>query len=594
MSMSYYKRYKIPLLWLRRHTSSREFILLSSVLVGFTAGMAAVILKTIVHYIYLLLAYSGHLLDRPGWLVALPIIGILLTVLVVQTFFRGKVEGGTAGILFSISQKSSIIRRSKMYSYVITSGITIGFGGSAGLESPIVVTGSAIGSNYGRSYHLNYRERTLLLACGAAAGIAAVFNAPVAGVLFAIEVLLTDISISAFIPLIVSAVVGTLCSKLILEEDLLFFVGMIVPFKAANIPFYMLLGALTGLISVYYTRTVHRIEEAFEPLANKVYKRALVGGLCLGLLIMLFPPLFGQGYETVKLLQQDKAELLLKGSWLSFFGTNEWVVLCFTGALALVKVVASTLTIEAGGKGGNFGPSMFVGAYAGFFFAKLTNLLQVSHVPVSSFTMVGMAGILSGVMHAPLMGIFLIAEITGGYTLMIPLMVVSATSYAVVKYFEPYSLEAKKLAQKGQLLTSNKDNTVLQIMKIRPLIESEFQLVSPDASLRELVEVIAHSKRNIFPVVSAKGKLEGIILLEDIREIMFKTERYDTVKAKELMVRPPDVVQHDDSMAVVMKKFDETGAWNLPVLEGEVYLGFVSKSSIFTKYRKLLIKTTNI
>ncbi|MBF9253631.1 chloride channel protein [Pontibacter sp. 172403-2] len=592
--MSYYKRYKIPLLWLRRHTSSREFILLSSVLVGFTAGMAAVILKTIVHYIYLLLAYSGHLLDRPGWLVALPIIGILLTVLVVQTFFRGKVEGGTAGILFSISQKSSIIRRSKMYSYVITSGITIGFGGSAGLESPIVVTGSAIGSNYGRSYHLNYRERTLLLACGAAAGIAAVFNAPVAGVLFAIEVLLTDISISAFIPLIVSAVVGTLCSKLILEEDLLFFVGMIVPFKAANIPFYMLLGALTGLISVYYTRTVHRIEEAFEPLANKVYKRALVGGLCLGLLIMLFPPLFGQGYETVKLLQQDKAELLLKGSWLSFFGTNEWVVLCFTGALALVKVVASTLTIEAGGKGGNFGPSMFVGAYAGFFFAKLTNLLQVSHVPVSSFTMVGMAGILSGVMHAPLMGIFLIAEITGGYTLMIPLMVVSATSYAVVKYFEPYSLEAKKLAQKGQLLTSNKDNTVLQIMKIRPLIESEFQLVSPDASLRELVEVIAHSKRNIFPVVSAKGKLEGIILLEDIREIMFKTERYDTVKAKELMVRPPDVVQHDDSMAVVMKKFDETGAWNLPVLEGEVYLGFVSKSSIFTKYRKLLIKTTNI
>ncbi|WP_242918797.1 chloride channel protein [Pontibacter liquoris] len=569
-------------------------MLISSALVGLTAGLAAVILKTIVYYIYVALTYSGGLLEKPIWLIVLPVIGILITVVVVQVFFKGKVEGGTAGILYSISQKSSIIRQSKMYSYVITSGITIGFGGSAGLESPIVVTGSAIGSNYGRSYHLNYRERTLLLACGAAAGIASIFNAPIAGVLFAIEVLLTDISIAAFIPLMVAAVVGTLCSKLILGEDLLLFVGNLKDFRAGNVPFYVLLGALTGLVSVYYTRTVHRIEAMFEPLEHKVYTRALIGGLCLGLLIMLFPPLFGQGYESVKLLENDQAELLLKESWLSFFGTNEWVVLCFTGALALMKVIASTLTIASGGKGGNFGPSMFVGAYTGFFFSKLINLTEIGAVPVSSFTMVGMAGILSGVMHAPLMGIFLIAEITGGYTLMIPLMVVSATSYAVVKYFEPYSLEAKRLAQKGQLLTANKDRTVLQIMKIHPLIETEFQPVAPDATLRELVEVIAHSRRNIFPVVSAKGALEGIILLEDIREIMFKTDRYDTVKAKELMVQPPDVVQHDDSMANVMKKFDETGAWNLPVLDDTRYLGFVSKSSIFTKYRKLLIKTTSV
>ncbi|WP_347160387.1 chloride channel protein [Pontibacter chitinilyticus] len=592
--MPYYKRYKVPLLWLRRHTSSREFMLISSALVGLSAGAAAVVLKTFVHYIFIALAYGGRLLDRPVWLVVLPIVGILLTVLVVQLFFKGKVEGGTAGILFSISQKSSIIRRSKMYSYIITSGITAGFGGSAGLESPIVVTGAAMGSNYGRSYHLNYRERTLLLACGAAAGIAAVFNAPIAGVLFAIEILLTDISISAFIPLIIAAVVGTLCTSLTLNEEVLFFASKYSTFEAMNIPFYVMLGALTGLLSVYYTRTVHRIEEAFEPLINKVYQRALVGGLCLGLLIMLFPPLFGQGYESIALLEGDKADQLLKGSWLSFFGTNEWLVLCFTGALALVKVIAATLTMEAGGKGGHFGPSMFVGAYAGHFFSKFINLTNIGNVPISSFTMVGMAGILSGVMHAPLMGIFLIAEITGGYTLMIPLMVVAATSYAVVKYFEPYSLEAKKLAQKGQLLTNNKDNTILRIMKIRHLIETEFQAIAPDATLRELVEVIAHSRRNLFPVVNAKGKLEGIILLEDIREIMFKTDKYDTVKTKELMVKPPDVVQHDDSMADVMKKFDETGAWNLPVLEDEQYLGFVSKSSIFTKYRKLLIKTTNV
>ncbi|NDK54374.1 chloride channel protein [Pontibacter fetidus] len=592
--MPLYKKYKLPLLWLRRHTSSREFMLISSALVGLTAGMAAVILKTIVHYLYLMLAYGGRLLDTPVLLVVLPIIGILLTVMVIQLFFKGKVEGGTAGILYSIAQKSSIVRRSKMYSYVITSGITAGFGGSAGLESPIVVTGSAIGSNFGRSYHLNYRERTLLLACGAAAGVAAVFNAPVAGVLFAIEILLTDISISAFIPLMIAAVVGTLCSTLTLDEDLLFYVEKINDFYAGNIPFYMVLGALTGLISVYYTRTVHWIEAIFEPLAGKVYKRALIGGLCLGLLIMLFPPLFGQGYEAIKLLQHDNAELLLKDSWLRFFGTNEWVVLCFAGALALVKVIASTLTLVSGGKGGNFGPSMFVGAFAGFFFAKLVNLTALGNVPVNSFTMVGMAGILSGVMHAPLMGIFLIAEITGGYALIIPLMIVSATSYAVVKYFEPYSLEAKKLAQKGQLLTHNKDATVLRIMKIRHLIETEFQAISPEATLRDLVDVIAHSRRNLFPVVDANGTLAGIILLEDIREIMFNTSRYDTVKTKELMVKPPVLVQHDDSMADVMKKFDTSGAWNLPVVEGDKYLGFVSKSSIFTKYRKLLIKTTNV
>ncbi|TPE45980.1 chloride channel protein [Pontibacter mangrovi] len=591
---SSYRRIKIPLLWLRRHTSSREFMLISSALVGLTAGMAAVILKTIVHYLFIALTYGGGLLERPVWLVVLPLIGILITVVVVQTFFKGKVEGGTAGILYSIAQKSSIVRRSKMYSYVITSGITAGFGGSAGLESPIVVTGSAIGSNYGRSYHLNYRERTLLLASGAAAGIAAVFNAPIAGVLFAIEILLTDISISAFIPLIVSAVVGTLCSKLILEEDLLFFVGESVPFSAANVPFYVMLGALTGLVSVYYTRTVHRIEKALEPLAGKVYQRAIVGGLCLGLLIMLFPPLFGQGYESIKMLELDNADMLLRDSWLSFFGTNEWLVLCFTGALALVKVIASTLTIESGGKGGNFGPSMFVGAYTGYFFSKLVNLVQIGNVPISSFTMVGMAGILSGVMHAPLMGIFLIAEITGGYTLMIPLMVVSATSYAVVKYFEPYSLEAKSLAQKGQLLTHNKDRTILRIMKIQHLIETDFQPISPEATLGELVEVIAHSRRNLFPVVTANGELAGVILLENIREIMFKTEKYDIVKVKELMIKPPSIVQYDDSMADVMKKFDESGAWNLPVLRDEKYLGFVSKSSIFTKYRKLLIKTTNV
>lgn len=591
--MPHYKKYKIPLLWLRRHTSDRDFMLVSSVLVGFTAGLAAVVLKSLVHYIQLLLAYGNRLLDQPYWLVIFPILGILITVLVVQVLFRGSIGRGTANVLFSISQRSSLVERHKVYSNMMTSAITVGFGGSAGLESPIVVTGSAIGSNYGRDYHLNYRDRTLLLSCGAAAGIAAVFNAPIAGVLFAIEVLLTDISIAAFIPLIISAVTGTLCSRIILEEEILFNIGQHDYFATGHVPFYILLGVLSGMMSVYYTRVALRVEEVFESYQNKVYTRALVGGLLLGLLIMLFPPLFGEGYSSIILLERNIGDKLLQDSWLAFFGTNEWLVLGFVGALALVKVFATTLTIAAGGNGGNFAPSMFVGACTGYFFSRLVNLLHIADLSVSSFSMVGMAGILSGVMHAPLTAVFLIAEITGGYTLMIPLMIVSATSFAIVKYFEPYSLDTKKLAQKGQLLKGNKDSTILHIMEIRHLIEHEFQSVSPEATLGELVQVIAHSRRNIFPVVNAERKLEGIVYLENVREIMFKTEKYDTVRVRELMVQPPAVVQYDDSMADVMKKFDACGAWNLPVLRQEKYVGFVSKSSIFTKYRKLLIKTTN-
>jgi chloride channel protein, CIC family len=592
--MPHYKKLKIPLLWLRRHTSDREFMLVSSVLVGFTAGLAAVILKTLVHYLHILLAYGNRLLNQPYWLVIFPLIGILLTVFLVKVLFKGNIGRGTASILYKISQRSSLVERNKMYSHVLTSAITAGFGGSAGLESPIVVTGSAIGSNYGREYHLNYRDRTLLLASGAAAGIAAVFNAPIAGVLFAIEVLLTDISISAFIPLIIAAVVGTLCSKIILQEEILFYIGQREIFEASHVPFYILLGILAGMMSVYYTRMALKVEEIFESYQTQVYKRAIFGGIILGLLIMLFPPLFGEGYDSIRWLERNQAANLLQDSWLAFFGTNEWVLLGFIGALALVKVFATTITIASGGNGGNFAPSMFVGASTGFFFSRFVNLLQIGKLPESSFAMVGMAGILSGVMHAPLTAVFLIAEITGGYTLMIPLMIVAATSFALVKYFEPYSLDTKKLAQKDQLLTHNKDRTVLHIMNIRHIIENDFQQISPEASLGELVQVIAHSKRNLFPVVNEAYQLEGVIQLEKVREIMFKTEKYDLVKVKELMIKPRVVVQYNDSMADVMKKFDESDAWNLPVLNEERYVGFVSKSSIFTKYRKLLIKTTNV
>ncbi|MDX5346617.1 MAG: chloride channel protein [Hymenobacteraceae bacterium] len=588
------KTYFTTMIWLRRHLTTRQFILISSVLVGLTAGLAAVVLKSAVHLIYDFLTGGQFFEYDARLLVLLPLIGLLLTVLYVQVFRNGKLGRGTANILYIIGQKSGLVEKDKMYTHMITSALTVGFGGSAGLESPIVVTGSAIGSNYSRFYHLDFKDRTLLLASGAAAGIAAVFNAPIAGVLFAIEILLTEVTISAFIPLLIAAAVGALCNKVILQEQALFHFSLSRPFMPENVPFYIALGLFCGLVSIYYTRAVWKIESLFEPYDNKVYIRAIAGGLLLGILIFFFPPLFGEGYQSIKTLSAEQPARLLSGSIFSGLSTNEWFILFFIGAIMLLKSIAATITIASGGNGGNFAPSMFVGAYAGFFFSRLVNLLGISKLPESNFTMVGMAGILSGVIHAPLTGIFLIAEITGGYQLMIPLMIVSATAYALVKWLEPYSLDTKSLAQRGFLHRVNKDKAVLRFMKITRLVESDFKKVHPTATLGELTDVVAHCTRNIFPVVNEANKLEGIILLGDIREIMFKQELYDKVLAKELMSKPPAFVDVHEDMSTVMKKFDETGAWNLPVVDGEAYVGFVSKSGIFTKYRKLLIKTSEV
>jgi CIC family chloride channel protein len=477
-----------------------------------------------------------------------------------------------------------------MYSHVLTSALTVGFGGSAGLESPIVSTGSAIGSNFAKTYKLGYKERTLLLAAGAAGGIAGAFNAPIAGVLFALEVILVDISISAFIPLLIAAASGALLSKIILNESSLLFFKLQEPFDYHNTPFYVLLGLLAGLVSLYYVNFFDKVESRFSRI-NSSFKKWIIGGICLATLYAFFPSLFGEGYDSIKALAELNASQLFKDGLLQSFISDKWVLLLFITATMLLKAFATAVTLGSGGNGGNFAPSLFVGAYLGFIFSFFLSLIGFTDIPVSNFTIVAMAGILSGVFHAPLTGIFLIAEITGGYDLIIPLMIVSAISYIIVKYFHPESLDVRKLKEKGAIVSENKDTSILSKIDTLSLIETDFTPIHFKATLRDIVETIKHCKRNTFPVVKKNNKLLGMIYLDNIREEMFNAELYDKVTAKEVMRKPSTVIDVNEDIFAIMKKFEESGQWNLPVVEEGIYIGFLSKSTILDKYRSQLLTT---
>jgi CIC family chloride channel protein len=583
------RSYEPAILWLQKRLGAKNFLIFSCILVGSTAGLAAVVLKTAVHYIHLAITHDYHISFQYILYLLFPAAGLLITAWIVKKYLKGKLDKGTANVLYAIEKKAAFLPAHEMYSHIVTSAVTVGLGGSGGLESPIVVTGSAIGSNYSRTYHIAYPDRTLLLACGAAAGIAGAFNAPVAGVLFALEVLLTDVSISAFIPLIIASATGGLLSKIILNEDILLSFHLQQPFNYRNVPMYIVLGILAGAVSVSYTRTQLHVETFIERRKMNFYMKALWGGGMLALLIAVFPSLFGEGYNTIKILSDIKPAELFEHSIFARFITGDWTLLILVILALLLKPVAAAITIGAGGNGGNFAPSLFVGAYLGFAFATFINLTGISEAPVSNFTIVAMAGVLSGVFHAPLTGIFLIAEITGGYELMIPLMIVSAISNLIMKYFQPLSIDGVKLARRGHLITTDKDKSILSSLKILHVVETEFQTVPSGAKLRELVQTISHTRRNVFPVVNGEI-LVGVILLDDIREIMFRHEMYDAVSVNQLMRVPPAVVSLTEDMQSVMKKFDETGAWNLPVVSEGKYVGFVSKSSLFGKYRERLIR----
>ena len=577
--------------WIHEKTSEKQFLIFSSILVGISAGIAAVILKLFVHAIRHYLV-DGFFLkyDFKYLYLVLPLIGIGITILIIKYILHNQLSKGNTDILFSIAKKSSFLPFRQMYSHVITSVFTVGFGGSAGLESPIVSTGSAIGSNFARTYKLSYKDRTLLLAAGAAGGIAGAFNAPIAGVLFALEVILVDISITTFIPLLIAAASGALISKIILHESNLLFFKLKQPFDSNNFFFYVILGLLAGFVSLYYVNFFDKVESKFHKI-NSRFTKWIIGGITLAFLFALFPSLFGEGYESIKALSEFRTDDLVKDSLLLKLVDNKWLLLLFIILTLLFKTIAAAVTLGSGGNGGNFAPSLFVGAYLGFAFSFFLNLIGFKDIPVSNFTIVAMAGILSGVFHAPLTAIFLIAEITGGYELIIPLMMVSSISYVIVKHFHSQSLDIRRLKDRGTIISENKDTSILSKIDVREMIETDFATIHFKATLRDIVETIKHSKRNTFPVVKKNNKLLGIIYLDNIREEMFKAELYDIVTAKEVMRKASMVIDTNEDIFAIMRKFEESGQWNLPVVENEIYIGFLSKSSILDKYRHELLET---
>lgn len=574
--------------WIQQHIGQKQLVLLLSLVVGILSALAAYVLKLFIHLIQYLI--NTYLIAGANywWFIVCPMIGIALSALFVRYVVRDDISHGITKILFAISQRKSIIKSHNMWSSIIGSGITIGFGGSVGAEAPIVLTGAAIGSNLAKLFHLDQKTMMLMIGCGAAGAIGGIFKAPMAGLVFTLEVLMMDLTMNSVAPLLISSVTASAIAYFTTGFTPMFELTTIESFTLRRIPWYLLLGVACGFVSLYFTRGMNRLEQRFKRLPN-MWVKILVGGTVLGVLIYLFPPLYGEGYDVILQLFSNDPYSGIEYSPFARFGTSTWVIIIYFSLVLLLKIVASVATNGGGGVGGIFAPSLFMGALVGFLCAKLLNVAGVQ-VPVVNFALVGMAGLMSGVMHAPLTGIFLIAELTGGYHLLMPLMIVAVVSYLTIMLFEPHSLYAMRLAQKGELLTHNKDRSVLTLLKMDSVLETDLRTVSPDMTLGQLVKVIADSKRNIFPVVDANGELQGILLLDEVRNIMFQPRLYNRFTVGQLMNYPQIILRHDMPMEKVMEIFEDTGAWNLPVVdEQNRYLGFVSKSKIFNSYRHVLV-----
>lgn len=580
------------IVWREKHISQKHFILILSFVVGVLSAMAAFALKHLIHFIQHLLTGNFDTQTFNGLYLVYPVIGILITGLFIRKVVRDDISHGVTKVLYAISCRKGKIRSHNTWSSLIASGITIGFGGSVGAESPIVMTGSAIGSNLGKLFKMEKKVMMLLIGCGAAGAVSGIFKAPIAGLVFTIEVLMIDLTMSSLLPLLISSVTAATLSYLLWGTDATFEFHMQDAFDLARVPYVILLGMICGLISLYFTVVTTAIEKQFKKLSNPYYKLA-IGGTILSVLIFLFPPLYGEGYETINhLINGDSQNIILENSL--FYGHAKYLLL-YMFFIVLFKAFASTVTNCAGGCGGIFAPSLFLGCVAGYLFATLCNMNGWG-VPVSdkNFALFGMAALMSGVFHAPLTGVFLIAELTGGYSLFLPLMIVSVSSYLTVKVFHSNNIYAIRLAQRGELITHHKDQAVLTILKVADVIERDFMKVSPDMDLGALTSVVAKTRRNIFPVVDSGNRLVGILCLDDIRHIMFRQELYHRYNVAVLMRSVPDRLSVEEPMESVMRKFEESGAWNLPVedITGE-YIGFISKSAIFTAYRKTLLEFTS-
>ena len=579
--------------WRLRHISTRNFILILSLIAGTLGGLAAIILKNAVHLSHTILMNVISIKSFNLLYLVLPFLGILLSFLYVRFVVKDNIGHGISRILQSISKSNSIIKAHNMYTSLVASTITVSFGGSVGLEAPIVLTGSAIGSNLGRYLRLDYKTITLLVGCGAAGAIAGIFKAPIAAVIFALEVLMLDLTMASLIPLLISSAAGAILAYFFMGNGVLFAFSVSAhPFTLNNLPFYAMLGLLCGVVSLYFTRANLSIEKQFQRMPKGIL-RVLAGGIITSLLVFLFPPLFGEGYETLNHLLDGNGMKVLEGSIFAFIGSNYFLLLCFLVLILIFKVVAMSATTGGGGVGGVFAPSLFMGGVTGFFLSKLVNFFMNGRLPESNFALAGMAGVMAAVMHAPLTAIFLIAEITGGYQFFVPLMITSVIAYLTIIPFEPHSIYTKRLAESGELITHHKDKAVLSRLSIETLIEKNFLTTGPDVTLGEFVKVVAKSQRNVFPVIDEENNFLGVIFINDIRHIIFEHDQYDTVFIRNLMYMPDTLVSQNATMEDVAQKFAETAHYNLPVLNNGKYVGFVSRANVFSAYRKLVKDFSN-
>lgn len=579
------------ILWREKHIPEKTFVVMLAIVIGIASGLAAVLLKFLISTISTVINSVGVTTQANYYYLLFPIVGILLSGLYVRYVVRDNISHGVTRVLYAIAQKKSRLKTHNMYASLVASSLTIGCGGSVGAEGPIVFTGAAIGSNLGQAFRLSPHLLMMLVGCGAAAGIAGIFKAPIAGVLFTVEVLMLDLTAGSVMPLIMASVAGATVSYVFTGYNVEFFFSQSEPFYTSRIPYVIVLGVMCGFVSLYFNKTIGLMEDVFGRMQGR-WQRFMLGSVVLSVLIFLFPPLFGEGYGAINNLLNGDVASIFDNSLFYSSRNNTMSTILFVGGLCLFKSFATSATNGGGGVGGTFAPSLYVGCMAGFFFAYTLNAVGFASpsVPLSikNFALLGMAGVMAGVMQAPLMAIFLTAEMTGGYSLFLPLLIVAAISYGTCRVFTPYSIYTKRLAKRGELLTHQKDQSVLTLLKMDSVIETDFIPVHPDMCLKQMVDVISKSKRNLFPVTDNDNNLLGVVLLDDIRNIMFRPDLYRRMKVERFMSMPPAKVELGTPMEKVMKTFDDTKAWNLPVVDKGKYVGFVSKSKIFNSYRQVL------
>ena len=581
--------------WRYQHISNKQFTNIASAIIGLLAGLGAVILKNLTHFIQELLETEFIKDIHHAFYFIFPIIGLLIVLLVINHVIKKKVGHGIPSTLYAISKQKGIMSRHQMWSSILTAPLTVGFGGSVGLEGPTVATGAALGSNFARVFHLNQTTRTLLIGAAAAGAMSSIFKAPIAAIVFAVEIFSLELTLASMIPLLLASITAVLTSYFFFGDDVLLHFNIQEKFELYDVMFYVLLGVISASVSIYFSKVYFSIGNFFKKFASP-YKRLLIGGILLGIIVYFVPPLFGEGFKTINNILKGNINEIVSNNIFNFVAEDIWVVIGLLVGLILFKIVATSFTFGAGGIGGVFAPTLFTGSITGYVFAMIINYSNVFNHQLSStnFAMVGMAGLMAGILQAPLTAIFLIAEITGGYELFIPLMIVSSISFIITKRYIPHNIYAAELAKKGQLMTHNKDKNVLMLLDIDKVIETNFVILTPDMSLGEIVNnAVAKSSRNHFPVVSKENEFLGVITLDNIRNIMFDLTLYEKVNVSSLMISAPNIIDYDnDTMEEIMDKFKTTVAWNLPVIKNGKYYGFISKSRLLTAYRRKLIHVT--